>query len=729
MAIQLNDNLYAKVNRPLDFKFGPFTNVAQANSIIPISQRYHGLLFGVYSDPLDIPNSDIEYYYYFDGLTDVNYKKLNSAVVPYIGATQDVDLGNNDIKADSFIVNSGTLSQFLKGDGSLDSNSYYLSSNPNSYITLASLSFQAGSGGYNSSTGVITIPTNNNQIINGSNFITLVSLSGSDPIQYNNTTGVISITQAGTANNGYLSSTDWNTFNNKQVAGSYLTTNTTQTITGIKVFNDFRLQLAAAGTSQPTVFQNSNSISSGSGGYNTLGFNSDSDLFFNDGTSNSVVLSFSNTTTRIYTLPDASGTLALTSQLPINPITGTIASGQVAFGTAAGVIGGDSGLFWDNVNKRLGVGTSTPSTNLHSQGSVSVGGATTGVSLSILGSGGRGGSISPRADGFGTAGLIFSLTGLASGNFAFGADILPVTYFSNNIGNSGQPWGTVWARTFRGRNNTSEGTTNLFSGTTSNPLILGIGGTENMRFSHTNGNVLIGTPTDAGFRLDVNGTARVQGELTLGGITNYSANAGLIARITGGSNIFSISSNDTLTIGTTVLTISGSVRITNGNISGRQAQSGSIYNFNRSVDGATGLANIFNYNQQATTQSGGNIRVWNIEPTFVNDSNFQSFRGIFYSPTITGLLAGTTHIAIQTVSGNTLLGTTSGSVGIGTNTSINASAILDITSTTQGFLPPRMTTTQRNAITSPAAGLIVYDTTLNKLSLYTGLVWETITSI
>jgi len=344
MAIQLNDNLYAKVNRPLDFKFGPFTNVAQANSIIPISQRYHGLLFGVYSDPLDIPNSDIEYYYYFDGLTDVNYKKLNSAVVPYIGATQDVDLGNNDIKADSFIVNSGTLSQFLKGDGSLDSNSYYLSSNPNSYITLASLSFQAGSGGYNSSTGVITIPTNNNQIINGSNFITLVSLSGSDPIQYNNTTGVISITQAGTANNGYLSSTDWNTFNNKQVAGSYLTTNTTQTITGIKVFNDFRLQLAAAGTSQPTVFQNSNSISSGSGGYNTLGFNSDSDLFFNDGTSNSVVLSFSNTTTRIYTLPDASGTLALTSQLPINPITGTITTGQVAFGTAACVIGGDSGF-------------------------------------------------------------------------------------------------------------------------------------------------------------------------------------------------------------------------------------------------------------------------------------------------------------------------------------------------------------------------------------------------
>ena len=39
---------------------------------------------------------------------------------------------------------------------------------------------------------------------------------------------------------------------------------------------------------------------------------------------------------------------------------------------------------------------------------------------------------------------------------------------------------------------------------------------------------------------------------------------------------------------------------------------------------------------------------------------------------------------------------------------------IEINSTTQGFLPPRMTTTQRNAIATPAAGLIVYDTTENK---------------
>ena len=63
-------------------------------------------------------------------------------------------------------------------------------------------------------------------------------------------------------------------------------------------------------------------------------------------------------------------------------------------------------------------------------------------------------------------------------------------------------------------------------------------------------------------------------------------------------------------------------------------------------------------------------------------------------------------------------------------TNVNAaSAILDVQSTTKGFLPPRMTTTQKNAIASPATGLMVFDTTLAKLCVYTGAAWETITSL
>lgn len=56
-------------------------------------------------------------------------------------------------------------------------------------------------------------------------------------------------------------------------------------------------------------------------------------------------------------------------------------------------------------------------------------------------------------------------------------------------------------------------------------------------------------------------------------------------------------------------------------------------------------------------------------------------------------------------------------IGIGTITP-NASSVLDITSTTQGLLTPRMTTTQRTAIASPTDGLIVYDTTLKSFYYY-----------
>jgi predicted NAD-dependent protein-ADP-ribosyltransferase YbiA (DUF1768 family) len=69
-----------------------------------------------------------------------------------------------------------------------------------------------------------------------------------------------------------------------------------------------------------------------------------------------------------------------------------------------------------------------------------------------------------------------------------------------------------------------------------------------------------------------------------------------------------------------------------------------------------------------------------------------------------------------------------GNLGIGTS-SPSASALLDVQSTTKGVRMPNMTTTQKNAIASPAAGLMVFDTTLAKLSVYSGVAWETITSV
>ena len=52
-----------------------------------------------------------------------------------------------------------------------------------------------------------------------------------------------------------------------------------------------------------------------------------------------------------------------------------------------------------------------------------------------------------------------------------------------------------------------------------------------------------------------------------------------------------------------------------------------------------------------------------------------------------------------------------GKVGIGTS---SPSAPLEVTSSSGGVIMPRMTTAQRNAISSPTNGEMVYDTDLNK---------------
>ncbi len=53
----------------------------------------------------------------------------------------------------------------------------------------------------------------------------------------------------------------------------------------------------------------------------------------------------------------------------------------------------------------------------------------------------------------------------------------------------------------------------------------------------------------------------------------------------------------------------------------------------------------------------------------------------------------------------------------------NNGAEVEIASTIQGFLPPHMTTAQRDAIASPAAGLTMYNTTVNCLQSWNGALW------
>ena len=71
--------------------------------------------------------------------------------------------------------------------------------------------------------------------------------------------------------------------------------------------------------------------------------------------------------------------------------------------------------------------------------------------------------------------------------------------------------------------------------------------------------------------------------------------------------------------------------------------------------------------------------------------------------------------------------TPSGKVAIGT-VDPHTSSILHLVSTTKGFIPPRMTTAQRDAIGTPSSGLIIYNDSTNKINVYTGSAWEAVTS-
>jgi hypothetical protein len=92
--------------------------------------------------------------------------------------------------------------------------------------------------------------------------------------------------------------------------------------------------------------------------------------------------------------------------------------------------------------------------------------------------------------------------------------------------------------------------------------------------------------------------------------------------------------------------------------------------------------------------------------------SYSSFGSAEYDFTIANQQYLSTETPVFRIDGgnnNIILNPTNGSTGIGT-ASPNASALLDVSSTTKGFLPPRMTGAQAEAIGTPAAGLLVYST-------------------
>ncbi len=90
--------------------------------------------------------------------------------------------------------------------------------------------------------------------------------------------------------------------------------------------------------------------------------------------------------------------------------------------------------------------------------------------------------------------------------------------------------------------------------------------------------------------------------------------------------------------------------------------------------------------------------------------NTTSDRHVFYAGN-----GSSSSVELMRIQGN-------GTVGIGTSAPSSA-AVLDLGSTSKGFLPPRMTSGQMNAISSPPEGIMIYNTTVKSMCWYNGTSW------
>ena len=170
--------------------------------------------------------------------------------------------------------------------------------------------------------------------------------------------------------------------------------------------------------------------------------------------------------------------------------------------------------------------------------------------------------------------------------------------------------------------------------------------------------------------------------------------------------------------------------ITGGTIKNTAISNSSVSATTLSASGATTLAGV---------TVAGDLTV-----TGTIIGSVSSTGGTFASITATSTTATSTFasggvaIGTTTPSSNSLftVGTSSplfyvdrlsGRIGIGTSAPTSTAA-LQIDSTTAGFLSPRLTTAQKSAISSPASGLLLYDTDLNKLNVYNGSGWKNVGS-
>jgi len=357
-------------------------------------------------------------------------------------------------------------------------------------------------------------------------------------------------------------------------------------------------------------------------------------------------------------------------------------SGAIQFSDGSAFSSDASNLFWDNTNKRLGIGTNAPTRKVELVGSVA--------------------SPAYLALRYGTATGSGPVLALDAGSAGLNYEIISTTNSNGSVGANG----------------------------------LGIYDGTDYRVVLKSGNLGIGevTPTS---RLHIKGSG------------STSATSSLLVQNSAGTAALTVKDDLTSTFGGAV-----TAGVNNGTFADIILDFGGGTRRIRPGGNSLDLTDTLGNRAFQINAGGANPRIalehdgvnfvrglfslqytpGSTQQMVLSASNYVGHLTPFFDIKATGY-ANSKNTDLRLYTDNTTSGTygniiighngtnATGNVGIGTN-SINTSAITQIDSTTKGFLMPRMTTAEINAIASPANGLQVYNTTLAQPCFYDGTAWR-----
>jgi hypothetical protein len=280
-------------------------------------------------------------------------------------------------------------------------------------------------------------------------------------------------------------------------------------------------------------------------------------------------------------------------------------------------------------------------------------------------------------------------------------------------GGGGTPSGVAGAVQFSNGSAFASDAANFFFDDTNNRLGVGINAPTATLHSKGSGN----TGATSTLKLENSTASRSLLMLDSGDVTFYNSVTQKMAIIGYESALTFQSSSGNIITENGIQFQAGGGQLFDGTLYLSLANYTHLFRKNIQLDGTitpnTAFQTVFNDGGGTFTNT---YRMVNITPTIVlSGSGSKNVVGLTFNPTLTST-TNTRVFGAVFESGNMLIG--------GVASSGNASASLEVISTTQGLLPPRMTTVQVLAIVTPAAGLMVYNTTLATPCFYDGTAWR-----